>query len=93
MGDHVRLVTLEATIREIKDKELVTKTKAAGEVLLKGLHSLAVRTLYCTYMYMLVDVLLVVNPNSQCNTYIIDDHKGKSVGHDTQEATFCYVFH
>ena len=42
MGDHVRLVMLEAIIREIQQKNLLNLVRESGDVLLSGLKEQAV---------------------------------------------------
>lgn len=41
-GDHTRLVTLEAVVKEIQEKNLLDSVKESGRVLLKGLQGLEV---------------------------------------------------
>ncbi len=42
MGDHARLVTLEAVVKEIEQKNLLETVKESGQVLLTGLQGLEV---------------------------------------------------
>ena len=42
MGDHVRLVMLEAIIKEIQEKSLLKLVRESGDVLLTGLKELEV---------------------------------------------------
>ena len=43
MGDHVRLVVLEAIVKEIQEKNLLKLVRESGNVLLSGLKELEVR--------------------------------------------------
>lgn len=43
MGDHVRLVMLEAIMKEIVEKNLLKLVRESGDVLLTGLNELEVR--------------------------------------------------
>ena len=42
VGDHARLVTLEAVVKEILEKNLLASVQETGDVLLSGLKTLAV---------------------------------------------------
>ena len=42
MGDHARLVTLEAVVKEIQENNLLESVRQTGDVLLSGLQSLEV---------------------------------------------------
>lgn len=42
MGDHVRLVMLEAILREIQEKNLLKLVHQSGNILLNGLKELVV---------------------------------------------------
>ena len=43
MGDHVRLVMLEAIVKEIQQKNLLKLVRESGDILLGGLKELEVR--------------------------------------------------
>ena len=43
MGDHVRLVMLEAIVKEIQQKSLLKLVRESGDILLGGLKELEVR--------------------------------------------------
>jgi 4-aminobutyrate aminotransferase-like enzyme len=46
LGDLSRLVTLEALLKEIQEKDLLSMARLSGEVLLSGLRALEVRKIY-----------------------------------------------
>ena len=42
LGDHARLITLEAVIKKIKEQDLLSLVRQSGKVLLEGLKTLEV---------------------------------------------------
>lgn len=42
MGDHIRLVALESSVREIQKQGLVAQAQKTGEVMLEGLREATV---------------------------------------------------
>ena len=50
MGDHVRLVMLEAIMREIQEKNLLKLVRESGDILLNGLKELGVRVINMIYV-------------------------------------------